>query len=38
MRREYPHWDAEFEDLYETVVTKGNLNINMLFREDIGNL
>jgi hypothetical protein len=37
MRREYPHWDAEFEDLYETVVTKGNLNINMLFREGIGN-
>ncbi|KAB2099951.1 hypothetical protein AG0111_0g11804 [Alternaria gaisen] len=36
MRREYPHWDAEFEDLYETVVTKGNLNINMLFREGIG--
>ena len=37
MRREYPHWDAEFEDLYETVVTKGNLNNNMLFREGIGN-
>jgi hypothetical protein len=36
MRREYPHWDAEFEDLYETVLTKGNLNINMLFREGIG--
>ncbi|CAN9261131.1 unnamed protein product [Alternaria alternata] len=38
MRREYPHWDAEFEDLYETAVTKGNLNINMLFREGIGDL
>ena len=38
MRCEYPHQNAEFENLYKTVVIKGNLNINMLFCEGIGDL